>query len=148
MDCSVGLFLGRVFAPPNQNAFNSGGAGYILDKKALQVLGSHLDDQKCFPHQVGFWEDVNVANCLKVSGGITPYDTRDRLERERFHPFNPGNHLDYRIPLKNSDWYPKYSPNLKIGFECCSEQSVSFHYLKEKALYDIYNYLYNCPNRG
>lgn len=142
-----GLFLGRVFAPPNQIVFNSGGAGYVLDKKAVRILGQHLDDPKCFPHQVGFWEDVNIANCLKVNG-IVPYDTRDALDRERFHPFNPGNHLDYRIPPKNPDWYPKYSPNLKIGYECCSADSVSFHYLKEKALDKVYGYLYNCPTRG
>ena len=27
-----GLFIGRRFFPPGQNVFNSGGAGYILDK--------------------------------------------------------------------------------------------------------------------
>jgi hypothetical protein len=31
---------------------------------------------------VGFWEDVNVANCLKkVTPSIVPYDTRDALLR-------------------------------------------------------------------
>lgn len=48
--------------------------------------------------QEGFWEDVNIAHCLKVSGGILPHDTRDKNDRERFHPFTPGQHLEYRIP--------------------------------------------------
>lgn len=34
---SVGLYIGRIFQPPNQIVFNSGGAGYLLDQKALQV---------------------------------------------------------------------------------------------------------------
>jgi hypothetical protein len=29
----------------------------------------------------GFWEDVNVANCLRASADIEAYDTRDNLER-------------------------------------------------------------------
>ena len=48
---------------------------------------------------------------------------------ERFHPFNPGNHLNYRIPPRQPDWYAKYNPTLKVGYECCSEDSISFHYL-------------------
>ena len=38
-ELTSGLFLGRRFFPPKQEVFNSGGAGYIMDKKALNVLG-------------------------------------------------------------------------------------------------------------
>lgn len=76
------MFIGRIFQPPNQVVFNSGGAGYMLDSKALQVLSENIDTPKCFPHQHGFWEDVNVASCLKKSTpSIVPYDTRDSLKR-------------------------------------------------------------------
>jgi hypothetical protein len=47
-----GMFIGRRFFPPNQVEFNSGGAGYILDRASLQVLADHLDAAPCFPHQV------------------------------------------------------------------------------------------------
>lgn len=87
---SVALFLGRKFQPPKQLVFNSGGAGYLLNTAALEILGSHLDAPACYPKQRGFWEDVNVANCLLKGGNVVPYDTRDPLLRERFHPFNPG----------------------------------------------------------
>jgi glycoprotein-N-acetylgalactosamine 3-beta-galactosyltransferase len=66
--------------------------------------------------------------------------------RERFHPFNPGAQLEYRIP-KNPDWYAKYNPDLKVGYECCSEDSISFHYIPEKKMYEMYNYLYHCENK-
>ena len=78
----TGLYLGRTFQPPNQSPFNSGGAGYLLDVKALTQLGNNIDSPKCFPHQQGFWEDVNVANCLMQSSpSIVPYDTRDTTQR-------------------------------------------------------------------
>ena len=77
----VGLYIGRIFQPPNQIVFNSGGAGYTLDSKALkvsqilafvhalhtyictlmrcfiimqnQILQDNIDTPKCFPHQHG-----------------------------------------------------------------------------------------------
>jgi hypothetical protein len=62
------------------------------------------------------------------------------IYRERFHPFTPGLALTYRIPPKNPDWYPKYNPFLKEGFDCCSAQSISFHYCpvrSSKIIYDV-----------
>lgn len=46
-----GLYVGRIFQPPKQEIFNSGGAGYLVDSKALKILGENLDSPKCFPHQ-------------------------------------------------------------------------------------------------
>eukprot|EP01041_Mallomonas_annulata_P004115 gene4115-8174_t len=141
-----GMFVGRRFFPPKQIVFNSGGAGYLLDKKALQVLMQHIETPKCFPHQVGFWEDVNIAHCLKVGGDIDPYDTRDSQKRERFHPFTPGHHLGYRIP-KNPDWYAQYNPELKTGFDCCSDRSISFHYCPADFVRSLAAYIYHCEEK-
>ena len=110
-------------------------------------MAPYLDSPKCYAHQVGFWEDVNIANCLRVSGEIEPYDTRDSLGRERFHPFTPGMHLDYRIPKVNPDWYPKYNPFLKEGYDCCSVESVSFHYCPADLTRELNNYFYNCHDK-
>jgi len=142
-----GLFLGRRFFPPKQHVFNSGGAGYTLDSTSLQVLADNIDSPHCYPHQRGFWEDVNVANCLRESKSIGPYDTRDPQERERFHPFTPGQHLDYRKPAGEGDWYPKYNPYLKEGYDCCSSESISFHYVPGDLLYKLHGYLYHCENK-
>ena len=144
-----GVFLGRRFFPPNQKEFNSGGAGYVLDRKALALLTSSIDEAPCFPHQHGFWEDVNVAHCLFSIGNILPYDTRDPEGRERWHPFTPGQHLTYRIPKTNpmSDWYPKYNPFLKEGFDCCSPESVSFHYVPAELMYQLQSFVYHCDHK-
>mmetsp|Transcript_25138 Transcript_25138/g.25339 ORF Transcript_25138/g.25339 Transcript_25138/m.25339 type:complete len:691 (+) Transcript_25138:3-2075(+) len=144
---SKGMFIGRRFFPPKQNVFNSGGAGYILDRKALQILMDNIDTPKCFPHQHGFWEDVNIASCLRVSANILPYDTRDELKRERFHPFTPGQHLNYRIPPKHPDWYANYNPELKVGYECCSSQSISFHYCAADTMRRLAAYVYHCDKK-
>jgi glycoprotein-N-acetylgalactosamine 3-beta-galactosyltransferase len=145
-----GVYLGRRFMPPGQKVFNSGGAGYIIDKKALQLLKLNIDTSKCYNHQVGFWEDVNVAHCLLVSSNnqLIPYDTRDNLKRERFHPFTPGQHLTYGVPdLPKDDWYVKYNPELKTGLECCSVSSISFHYVNAELMKQLHAYTYNCPSK-
>jgi glycoprotein-N-acetylgalactosamine 3-beta-galactosyltransferase len=142
-----GIYIGRKFQPPGQKIFNSGGAGYILDKVSLKLLGDNLDAPSCHPKQVGFWEDVNIASCLKVSNDIDPYDTRDSLKRERFHPFTPGQHLTYKIPPKSPDWYAKYNPDLTLGYDCCSDHSISFHYVPHDLMRQMYNYVYLCTDK-
>jgi len=141
------LFLGRRFAQggnPN-TMFNSGGAGYLLNKASLKLLASNaLDNPLCQPHLHGFWEDVQVASCLKKTAGVLPFDTRDYQGRERFHPFTPGSHLTYRISPKNPDWYAKYSVELKEGLDCCSDASVAFHYVKETLMLKLHALLYDC----
>ena len=141
------LFLGRRFAQGGnrERMFNSGGAGYVLNRAALEVLAENaLDNPQCQPHLKGFWEDVQVANCLKKAAGVLPYDTRDELGRERFHPFTPANHLAYRIPRSGKDWYAQYSIDLKEGAECCSARSVSFHYVKHELMPKLHALLYDC----
>ncbi len=96
---------------------------------------------------MGFWEDVNIANCLKKSANIVPIDTRDKQMRERFNPFTPGHHLTYALG-DTKDWYPKYHPyGLKAGFECCSTNGFSFHYVKDDLLRQLNKYVYACNNK-
>ncbi|CAM9735475.1 unnamed protein product, partial [Chrysoparadoxa australica] len=83
-----------------------------------------------------------VAKCLALSG-VLPYDTRDAWGRERFHPFTPGEHFDYRIPPPGSDdWYPKYSFDLKEGRDCCAPDSISFDGIKPEMMPWMYHQLY------
>lgn len=144
-----GVYLGRRFTPPKQKTFNSGGAGYVLDKKALRLLRDNIDTQRCYNHQVGFWEDVNIAHCLLVASDekLSPFDTRDEMGRERFHPFSPGQHLTFGVPtLPKDDWYVKYNPQgLLTGPDCCSSGSVSFHYIGAELMRKLHAYVYNCP---
>jgi len=165
------LFLGRRFAQNGDfnRIFNSGGAGYILNQASLKILANNaLDNIKCQPHLKGFWEDVQVASCLRKvdrsvlssyslnsnnhyhhhhhqnNMNVVPFDTRDMTGRERFHPFSPGNHYSYKINHQNPDWYAKYSIDLKEGIDCCSDYSISFHYVKPLLMPKIHALLYDC----
>lgn len=71
-------FVGRRFQIPGGQLFNSGGAGYGLNRAALKLLVAHLDSAACHPSQRVFAEDVNVAHCLATQG-VLPVDTRDGL---------------------------------------------------------------------
>lgn len=140
------LYLGMRFQTakdmPYNVVFNSGGAGTYLNRKALDVLASHLDSDECSARETTFAEDVNVAKCLRLSG-VVPYDTKDALGRERFHPFTPGGHLTYRIP-DPPDWYARYTFDLKLGHECCSEHSISYHYINPPLMEKLWHLLYTC----
>eukprot|EP00903_Cladosiphon_okamuranus_P008045 g7759.t1 len=144
----IPMYLGRRFRPKgnDERIFNSGGAAYVLNQASLGLLAAHLDDPACYAHQKCSWEDVNVAGCLRQQG-VVAFDTRDALGRERFHPFTPGQHLSYQIPLQNpeKDWYVEYSIDLKTGRECCSRNSLSFHYVDEELMRRLYHLVYSCP---
>jgi len=50
------------------------------------------------------------------------------------HPLITHHHIHLSHSLCWFIWqrgrYAKYNPNLKLGYECCSTDSISFHYLK------------------
>ena len=76
--------------------FNSGGSGYLLDRKSLRLVAAAIAtrDPLCSPDVTTSAEDVRMGECLAAKG-ILPVDSRDDMERERFHPFPPYWHLHY-----------------------------------------------------
>ena len=142
------LYMGRRFQYDGSHhgksglLFNSGGPGYLLNRRALQALASLIDKPVCQPRHRHREEDVLLSQCLSTAG-IEPYDTRDELGRERFLPFSPGQHLAYRR-IDDNDWYLRYSIDLKYGLDCCSTNSVGFHYIKTPDIYRMQAILYRC----
>ena len=144
------FFGGRRFQWGTQEIyFNSGGAGYTLSQATLRKLrDTGLDHPRCFKDKHSSMEDVFVARCLKNAFGIDVVDTRDDQERERFHPFGPAGHYNWRPPQNGGrDWYEVYNRKWppKLGAQCCAPDSVSFHYLKKPAMVrHIHALLYLC----
>ena len=128
-----GCFLGRRMFLDASHVFNSGGAGYILDRASLRLLTSSIvsADKSCSPMERTNTEDVKVSECLAAKG-IFPIDTRDEHLTERyvaflycvdssvldthfivlcnvrrFHPFPPGWHLRYQ--RGRTPWYQLFS---------------------------------------
>jgi hypothetical protein len=154
-----GVYLGREFrypSMPRSVRYNTGGAGYVLDRVAVAGLAAHLDDAACHPYHEQPLEDVYVALCLANMLEVYPFDTRDRRGRQRFHNFPPG--LLYQ-PLEGegagaeagadtgrSSWYSEADPARVHGsLECCSEASVSYHYIGAELMYAVDDFLRRCP---
>jgi len=150
------LFLGRRFSymGDRNDIFNSGGAGYTLNKAALKTLVVKGLKQY-FPHAHTFSEDTMTAKIFRKFG-VYPYDTKDEEGGERYMPFMPGHHLTYQVPANCKpdpfaasckDWYPKYSIDIKFGKEHCAKHSVAFHYVKGSSMRRLHAILYGlCPS--
>lgn len=151
------LYLGRRLAEGGNMAkqFNSGGPSYVLNKLALGLFVSHIEEPACVPGLVGPWEDVMISKCLRESsnGAVLPYDTRDDKGRERFHPFTPGSHFNQRVENvtalkasgKKPGWFTSYSAwGLKTGYETHAPFSIGWHYIKPSYMHWMDKMLYGC----
>ncbi|XP_071966235.1 glycoprotein-N-acetylgalactosamine 3-beta-galactosyltransferase 1-like [Antedon mediterranea] len=131
------LYYGRKFKPYVKQGYMSGGAGYVLSKAAVKKLVevAFKDSKKCRPATaVGGAEDVDIGRCLQAVE-VVAGDSRDELGQDRFHPFVPEHHL---IPgsVQKGFWYWKYIfyPSTE-GLDCCSDNSISFHYISPQSMY-------------
>lgn len=150
-DSSKPYFLGRRFKGGGGGGtyFNSGGSGYVLSRPSLQCFMENFENGVCNPNAKSSMEDVYIANCLRKACDIHIYDTRDSQKRERFHPFAPATHLQWKPPVPpNKDWYYDYNKEwgILLGKDCCAPDSVSFHYIKKAAqVRHLFHYLHGCP---
>jgi len=140
----VPLFLGRRFKKVGnaERMYNSGGSGYTMNKAALKALVVDAFPT-CMPHRKTFAEDVMVAQCLRNKINVFPFDTKDNEGGERYMPFQPQHHLNYRPPKNlKDDWYANYSVDIKYGLDHCAAKSVAFHYIKGNMMKRLHAILY------
>lgn len=71
-----------------------------------RFIGGLSDSGKCRQDAAGA-EDLEMGKCL-MAVDVKPGDSRDELERERFHPFVPEHHLIPDI-LPKDMWYWSYN---------------------------------------
>lgn len=106
--------------------FNSGGAGYALNRPAASLLRSAiLSDPTC---GAGCGEDVMVATCL-AKHGVWPSDTKHPDGFARFQPFS----VDYF-----------WNVDQRRGLTCCAEDTVSFHDIGPLYMMALWSVLYLC----
>eukprot|EP00752_Nemacystus_decipiens_P004621 g4218.t1 len=149
------MFLGRRLLRNWEEIFIHGGPSYVLNQASVSLLASRLDHPSSQPHTRRSWEDVLVSRILRKSG-VDAFDTRDAFGRERFHPYTPANHLEFRLSDKVEDeslralqgWYPDQAIDLKFGFECCSHDSISFHYVDGDLMRRLHHLVHVCPKDG
>mgnify|MGYP001795151529 CR=1 FL=1 len=132
-------YLGRYFK--TFGGYCSGGAGYVFSRETLRRFGKLLKDPERCPLK-SFAEDVEVGRCL-AKEGVHPGDTRDSRGRKTFHPLPPEHHL---IPgfLRKDFWLWSYDKHpYRDGPECCSDFSVTYHYISPNMMYQMEYFVYH-----
>lgn len=124
----------------------SGGAGYVLSREALRRFVEQaypLQNQNCSSGNDFRAEDSELGRCLQQVG-VKPGDSREGYQ-ERFHPFVPAHHFFDQfknVPesenwFQNMSWYPH-----RHGWGCCSNRSITFHYIEPEMMYVYHYFLY------
>lgn len=135
------IYFGKKFNYSEELGYFSGGSGYVMSRRAVQkfVLEALPDGKKCRQEPDGA-EDWNMGACMH-NIGVFPGDARDRFQRERFLPFYPDAHLFGVVDMNWWYWGRLYYATDE-GLDCCSNYTISFHYIGGDSMYafDFFTY--------
>ena len=108
----------------------AGGPGMLMTKESMIRLVEKIRKDQCSPY-IGMYGDLTIGKCAYYAG-IRIANTTDKYGKQMFHNWN--HHVNFYGPL------PSYlvSIGIQIGKECCSLDSISFHYVSVNDIYAIH----------
>ncbi|VDN96959.1 unnamed protein product [Rodentolepis nana] len=128
------FLMGRRFKTFVKQGYTSGGAGYVLSRAALRLIAEGMikETKGCMKRYGA--EDVNLGECAEAVG-VKLLDSLDEHQQEVFHPFPPATMLN-KARMDKISWIHSYNffP-VKTGLDCCSDHTVSFHYISPFEMY-------------
>jgi glycoprotein-N-acetylgalactosamine 3-beta-galactosyltransferase len=135
------LYFGHRYSHPYLGEGYMAGGGYVLSRKALKKFGDKLIHNATLCHANGLDEDLEMGNCLAHSAIFV--DCRDAMNQKRFFPIGMKQHFD-REMKDMTYWYLDrlYYNATQGNLSCCSDTSVSHHYIKPQKMYMLEYYIY------
>ena len=107
-------YLGAAYNFGTKQGFNSGGASFVLSVAALRTLYNRPRDKCKLQHRTVGRDDLVLGKCL-YELGVKISDTRDVMNRSRFHPYRPTDHILGRFCVVNGRVMMKYDCK-KVSF--------------------------------
>jgi glycoprotein-N-acetylgalactosamine 3-beta-galactosyltransferase len=130
-DSELPYTYGYNFKAVVSTGYHSGGGGVLLSNESLNRLYQSIINNKC-PFKQGYG-DVALGECSRISN-VKIGNSTDLFGRERFHPLNAHHHYNGYFP----GWLHSYAANkVKSGVDCCSLDSISFHYVNQQDMYKM-----------
>ncbi|XP_041355835.1 glycoprotein-N-acetylgalactosamine 3-beta-galactosyltransferase 1-like [Gigantopelta aegis] len=143
-NASQPIYMGDLFIQYAPNGYMSGGASYVLSREALKrlVQNGYKVPGRC--RLEGGDEDLETGRCL-YKADVLSYSPVDRHGRKAFHAVNVYAYLVGPMPgfLKIFSRIPS-----KMGDDCCSQLTISFHYTEPKLMYLLDFLLYRISVYG
>lgn len=99
-------------------------------------FGNQQSEKACHTETDKRIEDYDMSICLD-NYNVYPGDGRDLIKRERFLVFTPESHLFTEPDPNNWYWKAKYYWT-EEGLDCCSNYSITFHYIYSRHQYTMY----------
>lgn len=88
----------------------------------------------------GSAEDIEIGMCLSHSAIFV--DSRDELHQKRFFPIGVDEHMSKHVD--STYWYRRnqYYQAPQGNLDCCSKNSIEFHYVDPPEMYALEYFIY------